>query len=286
MRLICSLSSNIFIMIIILFRIYFVKLAEICELKATGQKFSAIACYDYITASILNQSQVDMALVGDSVSQAMLGHSDTLDVTMDFMVEVTAAVSRGATDRCVVADMPAKGYKNGIPGIIENAKRFIAHGNADIVKIEADSLQVDIIKSVKDAGIPVMPHIGIRPQSGLLKAQGVTPQQANDIIKLAIAMESAGADMLLLEGVACEVAKLITESIAIPVIGCGSGVHCDGDVLLACDILGLTTGKMPKFSCSFAHFRGKIQQAFDDYATQVKNRTFPDDEHSYHIKKL
>ena len=262
------------------------KLAEICELKTTGQKFSAIACYDYITASILNQSQVDMALVGDSVSQAMLGHSDTLNVTMDFMVEVTAAVSRGAPDRCIVADMPAKGYENGIPGIVENAKRFLEQGSADIVKIEADCSQVDVIKAVKAVGVPVMPHIGIRPQSGVLKAQGVTPQQANEIVKLAIVMEDAGADILLLEGVACEVAKLITESAKIPVMGCGSGVHCDGDVLLASDILGLTAGKMPKFSCNFAHFRGKIQQAFDDYASQVKNRTFPDDKHSYHIKKL
>lgn len=257
--------------------------------KQGNNKISAVSCYDYTTAKLVAQADIDMILVGDSAAQIILGHDSTLPVTMDFMVAITAAVRRAAPNVCLVADMPFLSYHTGISTAVQNAGRFIQQAGAQVIKIEATSAQLDVIKAVSDAGMAVMAHIGIRPQSitklGKLKAEGTTAQLAFDLVHLAHQMVDAGASALLIEGTAKEVAGLITKSVKIPVISCGSGPDCDGQILIISDILGLSQGNIPKFSKKYTELDQKIIKAVSEYCDDVKNGHFPDDDHCYHIKK-
>jgi 3-methyl-2-oxobutanoate hydroxymethyltransferase len=256
--------------------------------KAEGKKFSAVSCYDYTTATLVARAGAEMLLVGDSAAQIMLGHSSTLPATMDFMVTITAAVRRGAPQVCLVADMPFLSYQISTEEAIRNAGRFIVEASADIIKVEASAAQLPTIKALNDAGIPVMAHIGLRPQTiaktGKLKAEATAATQAYELILLAEQMVRAGAITLLLEGVSREVAAIITERTQIPVIGCGSGPDCDGQVLLISDIIGTSLGHLPKFSMNFANLSTPIIDAVKAYIDNVQSVSFPDDEHSYHIK--
>jgi 3-methyl-2-oxobutanoate hydroxymethyltransferase len=204
------------------------------------------------------------------------------------MVAITAAVRRGAPDLFIVADMPFLSYQLTIPDALKNAARFIIESGAQMVKIETTAAYRDVIKAVSDAGIAVMAHIGIRPQyinkTGQLRAQARTVESAVAIISEAQQMRSAGAAALLLEGTATEVAQIITEQSDIPVISCGSGPFCDGQVLIAPDILGLTQGESPKFARSFGNLAEDMVKAFRSYTEQVQNKQYPDDEHCYHMK--
>jgi len=265
-----------------------VTIYDIVNAKLQGRKIVAISCYDYTTARLVAQAGVDMILVGDSAAQVVLGHDSTLPATMDFMVTITAAVRRAAPDVCLVADMPFLSYHTGICSAVANAGRFIQQAGAQVIKIEATEAQVDVIKAVSDAGMAVMAHIGIRPQSvtklGRLKAEGTTAELAYDLIQLADKVVSAGAAALLLEGTAREVAKLITARAPVPVISCGSGPDCDGQILIITDILGLSNGATPKFAKSYAHLADPVQQAVAAFGGEVRSGTFPDDDHCYHIK--
>lgn len=256
--------------------------------KQQCSKISCVACYDYTTARILSETDVDLILVGDSASQMVLGYDSTLPVTMDFMVSITAGVRRGAPNVCLSADMPFLSYQLGIPEAVKNAGRFAAQAGADIIKIEVSSAYVDVVKGVSDAGMAVMAHIGIRPQTiskmGKFKAEGTTAEMAIELISLADQMVNAGASMLLIEGAAAEVAGIITDRVAIPVISCGSGPLCDGQILIAPDILGMYKGKGPKFAKSFGNVSEETAKAFGEYSRQVKTGKFPDDDHSYHMK--
>ncbi len=263
-------------------------LLDLYELKATGKKFSCLTCYDYTTAKIIADSKVEMLMVGDSAAQIVLGYPTTLPVGMDFMVAITAGVRRAAPNKILVADMPFLSYQVSISNAIENAGRFVTEAGADIIKIEASRVQIGVVKAVSDAGMSVMAHIGIRPQSiskmGRLKAQGVTAAEARELIELANDMIDAGATILLLEGSAREVAKIITENSSIPVLSCGSGPDCDGQVLVISDVLGLGDGNGPKFSKSFGEIGKAIRSAIDEYEKDVHNNSFPDDAHCYHMK--
>jgi 3-methyl-2-oxobutanoate hydroxymethyltransferase len=261
-----------------------VTISTLRQAKADGQKFSVISCYDYTSAKLVVAAGVDVLLVGDSASQFILGFDSTLPVTMDFMVAITAAVRRAAPDLLLVADMPYEGCKSGIVETVKNAERFVKESGADIVKIEMVQANLETIKTIIDAGIAVMPHLGIRPQTGQYKAEGTTADAAAEIIKLAEQMYKTGAQMLLLEGTAREAAKIITKKLPIPVIGCGSGPDCDGQVLVLPDILNLTDGPVPKFSKSFADIGKASIDAIASYDRQIKQGTFPDDSHSYHMK--
>jgi len=254
------------------------------QAKANRQKFSVVSCYDYTSAKLVAAAGVDVLLVGDSASQFMLGFDSTLPVTMDFMLAITAAVRRAAPDLLLVADMPYAGCRNGTAETVINAERFAKQAGADIVKIETAESDIETIKAVISSGIPVMPHLGIRPQTGKYKAEGATADVAAEIIKLAEQMYKAGAEMLLLEGTAREAAKIITEKLPIPVISCGSGPDCDGQVLILPDILNLKDGPVPKFSKSFADIGKASIDAIASYDRQIKQGTFPDDSHSYHMK--
>ena len=261
---------------------------ELLNAKRQNRKISAISCYDYNTASLISQTGVQMILVGDSAAQAVLGFDTTLPATMDFMVTITAAVRRGAPNVFLVADMPFLSYQVGIHEAIKNAGRFVSQAGAQMVKIEATSPYLDVIKAVSDAGIAVMAHIGIRPQSiskiGRFKAEATTAEMAAELISLAEQMVNNGASSLLIEGTAAEVAGIITKRFEVPVISCGSGPDCDGQILIAPDILGLTQGPNPKFAKSYDNLAERTIKAFSAYADEVEKGCFRDTGHSYHMK--
>ena len=204
------------------------------------------------------------------------------------MVAITAAVRRGAPNVCLVADMPFLSYQVGVSEAVKNAGRFAAEAGAQMIKIEASGAYLDVIKAVSDAGMAVMAHIGIRPQSigkmGRLKAEATTAEMAVELINLAEQMVYSGASSLLIEGTAAEVAEIITKRCEVPVIGCGSGPGCDGQILIAPDILGLTQGPSPKFAKSYSNLTDATIEGFKGYAEEVEKGQFPDREHSYHMK--
>ena len=265
-----------------------ITIADLKAAKQTGQKIAAVSCYDYTTARLVSQTDVQMILVGDSAAQFVLGFDSTLPATMDFMVAITSAVRRGAPNVCLVADMPFLSYQLGVTRAIENAGRFFTESNVQMVKIEASDAYSDVIKAVSDAGMAVMAHIGIRPQSiskvGKLRAEGTTAEIAVELIKLAEKMVNMGASTLLLEGTAAEVSEIITKRFDVPVIGCGSGAGCDGQILVAPDILGLTENG-PKFAKSYDKLAEAAVAAFERYCNEVKGKKYPDDNHSYHMKQ-
>ena len=258
------------------------------QAKLDGRKIVAVACYDYTTAQLAAQANVDMIIVGDSAAQLVLGRESTLHAGMDFMVQITEAVRRGAPEVCLVADMPFMSYQVDPAEALRNAARFVVEAGAQVVKIEVSAAYEPVVRAVSDAGISVMAHIGIRPQriskAGVLKAEGTTAEMAYELIELAGRMVQAGADSLLIEGTAKEVAALVTERAGVPVISCGSGPDCDGQVLVAPDILGLTQGRKPKFARSFAQLDRAVVEAFNAYGQDVRDRVYPADEHCYHMK--
>jgi len=265
-----------------------ITLADMLDAKRQGRKIAAVSCYDYTTARLLAQTGVDMILVGDSAAQVILGHDSTLPATMDFMVAITAAVRKGAPDVCLVADMPFLSYQLGAYEAVKNAGRFVVECGAQMVKIEASGAYTDVIRAVSEAGMAVMAHIGIKPQSigkvGRFKAEASTAEMAAELIALAGQMTNAGAVSLLLEGVCTEVAQIITERSEVPVIGIGSGPGCDGQILIAPDILGLTQGPKPRFAKSYANLSDATVAAFAEYAKQIKAGQYPDAEHCYRMK--
>ncbi len=263
-------------------------IADLLAAKRQNRKIVAVSCYDYTTAKLISQTEVQMILVGDSAAQVMLGFDSTLPATMDFMVAITAAVRRGAPNVCLVADMPFLSYQVGKSEAVKNAGRFAAEAGAQMIKIEASGAYLDVIKAVSDAGMAVMAHIGIRPQSiskiGRFKAEATTAEMALELITLAEQMVYAGASSLLIEGTAAEVAEIITKRCEVPVIGCGSGPSCDGQILIAPDILGLTQGPSPKFAKSYSNLANRTIEAFNEYSREIQAGQYPDKEHSYHMK--
>ncbi len=261
-----------------------VTISTLRDAKAQGRKFAAVSCYDYTSAKLVAAAGVEVLFVGDSAAQLMLGFDSTLPATMDFMAAITAAVKRAAPDRLIVADLPYESFQAGTERIVKDSQRFVKECNADIVKIEANDIPIETIKAIVNTGIAVMPHLGIRPQTLQYKARGTTADDAAELIKFAERMCQAGASMLLLEGTAREAAKIITQKLPIPVISCGSGPDCDGQVLIMPDILNLSDSHKPKFSKSFANIGKACTEAVALYADQIKQGLFPDDSHSYHMK--
>jgi 3-methyl-2-oxobutanoate hydroxymethyltransferase len=265
-----------------------ITIADLAEAKRQNRKISAVSCYDFTTAKLISQTDVQMILVGDSAAQVVLGFDSTLPATMDFMVAITAGVRRGAPNVYLVADMPFLSYQVGLNEAVKNAGRFVTEAGVQMLKIEATESYLEVIKAVSNAGMAVMAHIGIRPQSiskiGRFKAEGTTAEMAVELINLAEQMIYAGASTLLLEGAAAEVGQIITERSEVPVISCGSGPGCDGQILIAPDILGLTQGVTPKFVKSYGSLAESTIEAFNGYAKEIQDGQFPDKEHSYHMK--
>ena len=265
-----------------------ITIVDLLVAKRQNRKIAAVSCYDYTTAKLISQTDVQIILVGDSAAQVVLGFDSTLPATMDFMVAITAAVRRGAPNVFLVADMPFLSYQIGEAEAVKNAGRFVAEAGAQMVKIEATGAYLGVIKAVSNAGIAVMAHIGIRPQSiskiGRFKAEATTAEMAVELVSLAEQMVNSGASSLLIEGTAEEVAEIITKRCEVPVIGCGSGPGCDGQILIAPDILGLTQGPSPKFAKSYGNLAEGAVEAFNAYSKEVQSGQFPDSEHSYHMK--
>ncbi|MHC4534316.1 MAG: 3-methyl-2-oxobutanoate hydroxymethyltransferase [Planctomycetota bacterium] len=265
-----------------------ITIADLLEAKRKNRKIAAISCYDFTTAQLISQTDVQIILVGDSAAQVVLGFDSTLPATMDFMVTITSAVRRGAPNLFLVADMPFLSCQLGKAEALKNTGRFVAEAGVQMVKIEATGAYLDVIKAVSDAGIAVMAHIGIRPQSiskiGRFKAEATTAVMAAELISLAEQMIAHGAGSLLIEGAAEEVAEIITNRCDVPVIGIGSGKGCDGQILIAPDILGLTQGPAPKFAKSYGNLAKQTVDAFNAYTKEVKSGQYPDAGHSYHMK--
>ena len=265
-----------------------ITIAELVAAKRQGQRIAAVSCYDYTTANLVSQSQVQMILVGDSAAQVVLGFDSTLPATMDFMIAITAAVRRGAPNVFLVADMPFLSYQVTVADAVRNAGRCVVEAGAQMVKIEATGADLGIIRAVGNAGIAVMAHIGIRPQSitktGRFKAEATTAEMAAELVSLAEQMVQNGASTLLIEGTAAEVAAIITERSAVPTIGIGAGAGCDGQILIAPDILGLTSGPHPKFAKSYGNLAESTVQAFKAFSEDVQSGKYPDEGHSYHMR--
>lgn len=264
-------------------------LVDLLGAKREHRKLAVLSCYDYTTAKIAADAGIDFLLAGDSAAQVILGHDSTLPATMDFMVAITAAVHRAAPQAFVIGDMPFLSYQPSEPLALKNAGRFVVEGGAQMVKIEVTEAHVPVVRAVSQAGIAVMAHIGIRPQNigliGRFKADGTTAPMGMELIHLADRLVAAGARALLIEGTATEVAQMITERVDVPVISCGSGVGCDGQVLIVPDILGLSQGPKPKFSKAFGQLYEPTKQALEQYRRDIEQTAFPDAAHSYHMKK-
>lgn len=258
---------------------------NIKKMKVQGEKISMLTAYDYGMASILDECDIDIILVGDSLGMVMLGYDSTLPVTMEDMLRHTQAVARGANKALIIADMPFLSYQASPAEALTNAGRLLKEGNAQAVKLEGGREFADIVHKMTYAGIPVMAHLGLTPQSvhqlGGYKVQGKQDDAAERIMQDAKILEEAGAFSVTLECVPEKLAADITKSLSIPTIGIGGGVHCDGQVLVINDILGLYERMTPKFVKKYANLSLDIKKAVKTYITEVKNCTFPDSEHSF-----
>ena len=261
---------------------------DIVDMKKAGKKISVLTSYDYALASLCDKAGVDILLVGDSAGMVILGYEDTIPVTMEQMEIFVGAVSRAKQNALVVGDLPFMSYQASISDAITNSGRLIKAG-ADTVKLEGGSVMADTISAIVKTGIPVMGHIGFQPQTTALtqgyKVQGKTFETAKQLIEDAKALEEAGAFSIALEMVSHEVSKIISESIDIPTIGIGSGLHCDGQVLVIHDILGLYEKLKPKFAKQYLSLSNDVVQAVSKFKSDVESGSFPAEENWFSMEK-
>ncbi len=257
------------------------------QAKADGKKLTMLTAYDYSTASLVDGAGIDGILVGDSLGNVMLGYEDTISVTMEDMIHHGAAVARGAKNCLVVIDMPFMSYQESIEEAVHNAGRLMKEGRANAVKLEGGASVAAQIKAITDAGIPVMAHLGLTPQSinafGGYKVQGKTEAAAKKLLQDAKAVEEAGAFSVVLECVPSALAAMVTESLSIPTIGIGAGSDCDGQILVYQDLLGMFSDFTPKFVKRYADIGSSMKEAFKAYIADVQSGAFPGPEHGYKI---
>jgi len=262
---------------------------DFIEMKKKGEQVAWVTAYDFPTASFVEQAGMDMILVGDSLGMVVLGYQGTVPVTMEDCISHCQAVRRGAPNTFCIGDMPFMSYQISDQEAVRNAGRFLKEADMDAVKLEGGRRVYSKIKAIADAGILVMGHIGLTPQSsgqlGGFKAQGRDAASARELIKDALAIQEAGAYALLLEAVPPELTVFITKKLAIPVYSIGAGGPCDGQLLICGDMLGLFQAFTPKFVKKYANVAEIETNAFKEYIKDVKSGAFPTDDHSYHIKK-
>ena len=253
--------------------------------KTRGEPITMLTAYDYPTALLLDQSGIDMILVGDSLGMVVHGLETTLPVTMDMMVLHCRAVRRGVGRALVIGDMPFMSYQLGIDDAKRNAARLLVEGGADAVKLEGGAPMAPTVRALTEIGIAVQGHIGLTPQSvsqmGGFKVQGKSVEAARRLIDDARALEDAGAFSLVLEGIPARLAGLITRSLSIPTIGIGAGLECDGQVLVTHDLLGLFDRFTPKFAKRYTNLADAMRAAFESFRAEVQARTFPAPEHTF-----
>ena len=255
--------------------------------KKEGTRISMLTVYDYSTASLMDKAGINSLLVGDSLGNVMLGYEDTISVTMEDMIHHTRAVSRGAKDALVVADMPFMSYQTSVYDAVVNAGRLMKEGRANAVKLEGGKEVCPQIEAIVNAGIPVCAHIGLTPQSinafGGHKVQGKTEAAARKLLEDALAVQKAGAFAVVIEAVPYKLASLITKKLDIPTIGIGAGSGCDGQVLVYQDMLGMFSDFTPKFVKKYASIGEIMTEAFKKYDAEVKDGSFPSEEYTYKI---
>jgi len=267
---------------------------DIINMKKEKKKISVITSYDYTLASLCDKAGIDVLLVGDSAGMVMLGYENTIPVTMDQMCMFTEAVSRARTNSLLVADLPFMSYQASIEDAINNSGRLIKAG-ADTVKLEGGSIMAETISAIVDVGIPVMGHIGLQPQTTMLsegyKVQGKTKDSALKLIEDAKELEEAGVYSIALEMVSHEVAEIISDTVSVPTIGIGSGVNCDGQVLVVQDLLGMYEKIKPKFAKRYMNLSEDIVNSLTNFKKDVESSTFPAEENWFsmnndELKKL
>jgi 3-methyl-2-oxobutanoate hydroxymethyltransferase len=260
---------------------------ELAELKRAGRPIVMVTAYDYPSGRLVDEAGVDLVLVGDSAAMTVLGHASTVPATMDEMLMLTAAVTRGCRHPLVIGDLPFLSYQVSDEDALRNAGRMLKEGAADAVKLEGAGPMLSRITALSSSGIPVMGHLGLTPQTatslGGWRSQGRTAPSAARLVTDAEAVQDAGAFALVLECVPGPVAARITRRLQIPVIGIGAGPACDGQVLVYHDLLGLYEGRTPRFVKQYADLHAEGLRAVRQYATEVRERAFPEEVHGYAI---
>ncbi len=255
------------------------------KMKDRGEKIAMITAYDATVAAIVDAAEVDVVLVGDSLGNVVQGLGDTLSVTLDEMIYHTKIVSRGIARAHLCSDMPFLSYQKSPEDAIQSAGRLVKEGKAESVKLEVNEMYVDTLYRIQKAGIPVIAHIGLCPQSvhvmGGYGVRGGLPGEPEELLNLAKSCEQAGAFILVMESVLSEVAKEITENLEIPTVGIGCGASCGGQVLVVNDMIGLTADPLPKFVKRYAAVRDEILGSTKKYVEEIKKGVFPSQEHSY-----
>ena len=261
-------------------------LPELAEMKRRGEKIAMVTAYDAPGARFAEDAGVDLILVGDTAAMVVLGHEGTtVPVTMDEMIFLTKTVARAAYRPIVVGDMPFGSYQVSDEDAVRNAIRFVKEARADVVKLEGAGPSVSRARSIVEAGIPVMGHVGLTPQSatmlGGFKTQGKTSEAARTLVSDALELEAAGCFSVVLEAVPAPVAAEITRRLRVPTIGIGAGGDCDGQVLVYHDLLGLTEGHLPRFVKRYASLSREIRDALEAYVADVRSGAFPEEQHTY-----
>jgi 3-methyl-2-oxobutanoate hydroxymethyltransferase len=255
--------------------------------KQRGERLVCLTAYDYPTARIVDEAGIDIILVGDSLGNVVLGYGNTVPVTLDEILIHLKAVRRGVQRALLVADMPYGSFHTGADEAVRNALRLVKEGGAEAIKLEGGRKRVELVKRMVDEEISVMGHIGLTPQSinqlGAYRVQGKTALSARELVDDAKALEDAGVFAIVLEVVPREIAKMITESVSVPTIGIGAGVHCDIQVLVLHDMLGLSFGKQARFVRPYANLREAITEAVTKYADDVRTGTYPSHAESYSL---
>ena len=262
-----------------------VSLTDLSRMKKKGEKIAMVTAYDAPSARLADAAGVDCLLVGDSAAMTVLGHESTIPVSMDEMLMLTRAVTRGARRPVIVADMPFGSFQVSAERALENAVRFVKEGGADAVKLEGAGSMLTRVAAIVGAGIAVMGHIGLTPQLATLlggyKPQGRTAETAERLVEQARALEDAGCFAIVLEAIPEPVARQISQSLLIPTIGIGAGAACDGQVLVWHDLLGLSVGHVPQFVKQYAAVGDVILDALKMYVADVRSQTFPAGQHTY-----
>ncbi len=262
-----------------------VSIHDLRAMKERGERFAMLTAYDYLSARIFDEAGIPVILVGDSLGMVVLGYETTVPVTLDEMLHHTRAVARGAGNALVIGDMPFGSYQEGPAQALRSATRFLKEAGANGVKLEGGGPMVEVTARLVDAGIPVMGHLGLTPQSvnqfGGFKVQGRDADAAADMVDDAVALAEAGAFSIVLECVPPELGRRITEAVRVPTIGIGAGPHTDAQVLVWHDVLGMTTGRLPRFVKQYADLRSEILQAAKAFAAEVADGAYPGEEHTY-----
>lgn len=262
-----------------------VTVRDIRAFKERGERFAMLTAYDALSARLLDEAGIPLILVGDSLAMVMLGHPSTLPVTMDEMLHHTRAVVRGVENSFVIGDMPFMSYQSSDEEGFRNAGRFLKEAGAHAVKVEGGERVLPLVERLTDAGIPVMGHLGLTPQSvhqfGGYRVQGRSDEAAHRIVREAKDLQAAGVFALVLEAVPAPVAMEVTRTLEIPTIGIGAGPNCDAQVLVWHDFLGITEGPLPRFVKRYAELGEDIRRAARDFAREVRDGVYPGEEHTY-----